>query len=120
MSAKPEPTDFEQQKCVPCEGGIPALDPVQANQYADQLGDDWVLQGSHHIEKEYRFVDFASALRFVNRIGELAESEGHHPDLHIAWGKCRVEVWTHKINGLTRSDFYLAAKADRALQSLAR
>jgi len=70
----------------------------------------------HHtrIERMFAFQDFAGALAFANRVGEIAEREGHHPDLHVGWGRCGVEIWTHKINGLTESDFYLAAKADRA------
>jgi len=65
-----------------------------------------------HLEKEYRFKDFRTALTFTNRIGELAEAQGHHPDIYLSWGKVRLAIWTHKINGLTESDFILAAKAD--------
>ena len=71
----------------------------------------------HHLEKEFLFRDFVSALAFVNRVGELAEREGHHPDVHLAWGKVRLTLWTHKIDGLTESDFVLAAKADTLLVS---
>jgi 4a-hydroxytetrahydrobiopterin dehydratase len=72
------------------------------------------------LERTYPFKNFAQALEFANAVGAIAEAEGHHPDLHIAWGKCKVEVWTHKINGLTESDFYLAAKADRAYDSMSK
>jgi len=68
----------------------------------------------HHLEKEYRFKDFRTALDFTNRVGELAESQGHHPDIHLSWGRVRLDIWTHKINGLTESDFIFAAKADIA------
>ena len=64
------------------------------------------------LEKEFRFDDFRSALGFTNRVGELAEEQGHHPDIHLSWGRVRIEIWTHKIDGLTESDFVLAAKVD--------
>jgi 4a-hydroxytetrahydrobiopterin dehydratase len=67
--------------------------------------------------RSYEFRDFAGALAFANRVGDIAEQQGHHPDLHVAWGRCGVEIWTHKIDGLTESDFYLAAKADRAFRA---
>ena len=70
----------------------------------------------HHLEKEYRFEDFRSALAFVNRIGEVAEQEAHHPDIHLAWGRVRLEIFTHTIRGLSESDFVLAAKADTLVE----
>jgi 4a-hydroxytetrahydrobiopterin dehydratase len=73
------------------------------------------LNAPGHLERTYTFKNFAEAMAFANRVGDIAEAEGHHPDLHVSWGRCRVEVWTHKIGGLTESDFYFAAKADRAL-----
>lgn len=82
-----------------------------------QLGAGWELNKQGHLERLYTFKDFAQALGFVNKVGGVAETEGHHPDLYLAWGKCRVEIWTHKINGLTESDFYLAAKADREFEA---
>ena len=75
----------------------------------------WTLSGKA-IEREFILADFAEALAFANKVGAVAEAEGHHPDLYVAWGKCKVEIWTHKINGLTESDFYLAAKADREFE----
>lgn len=83
-----------------------------------QLGPDgngWRIVDEHHLEKDYRFPDFAQALAFVNRVGAIAEAEGHHPDLLLAWGRVRISIWTHSIDGLTESDFVLAAKCDRAL-----
>ena len=74
----------------------------------------------HHLEKEFRFKDFAEALAFTNKVGAIAEAEGHHPDIYVAWGKVRITIWTHKIDGLTRSDFVLAAKIDRLLDTSAR
>jgi len=80
-----------------------------------ELGGGWRVEGEHHLEKEYRFPDFRSALDFVNRLAEVAEREGHHPDVHLAWGRVRLEIYTHAIDGLSESDFVLAAKADRLL-----
>ena len=85
----------------------------------DQLKAGWHLSPQSHLERLYQLPDFARALEFANKVGAIAEAEGHHPDLYVAWGKCKVEVWTHKVDGLTESDFYLAAKADRAHESMA-
>ena len=100
--------------CVPCRGGVPPLEPQKIQDLLGQLEKGWVLNAQGHIEKTYTFDNFADALAFTNRVGNVAELEGHHPDIYLAWGKCKVEIWTHKIQGLTESDFYLAAKADRA------
>ena len=78
-----------------------------------QLGGGWKVKDGHHLEKTYTFENFVQALAFTNRVGELAEAQGHHPDIHLAWGRVKVTVWTHKIDGLTESDFIFAAKADR-------
>lgn len=106
--------DLAAQQCVPCRGGVPALAGAELEALLARLGPNgWVAAGGHHLVKTFPFPDFAQALAFVNRVGELAEEQGHHPDLHLAWGKVRVEIWTHKIDGLTESDFVLAAKIDR-------
>ena len=84
-----------------------------------QLKPGWHVNSQGHLERLYQFPDFARALEFANKVGAIAEAEGHHPDLSIAWGKCKVEIWTHKIEGLTESDFYLAAKGDRAWETMA-
>lgn len=86
--------------------------------FLDQLGNDWSLEGDHHVEKEFRFKNFKKALSFTNLVGEIAEREGHHPDIHLSFGKVKILLWTHKINGLTESDFIMAAKCDEAFQSL--
>ena len=78
-----------------------------------QFGQGWKLNGKRHLERRYTFKDFAQALAFVKKVGAVAEAEGHHPDLYLAWGKCKIEIWSHKIKGLTKSDFVLAAKAER-------
>jgi len=82
-----------------------------------ELGGGWALNDAGHLLRRYEFEDFAQALEFANRVGAIAETEGHHPDLHVGWGRCDVEIWTHKIDGLTDSDFYLAAKVHRAARS---
>ncbi|GJL65633.1 MAG: putative pterin-4-alpha-carbinolamine dehydratase [Nitrospirales bacterium] len=105
------------ETCVPCRGGVPALEPTKLQELLKQLDKGWELNSAGHIERLYTFNNFAEALAFVNRVGEVAEAEGHHPDLYLAWGKCKVEIWTHKINGLTESDFFMAAKADRAFEA---
>ncbi len=104
------------KKCVPCQGGVPPLGAEKITEMLGQLEPRWRVNPQGHLERTYEFKDFAEALAFVNRLGAIAEAEGHHPDLHLSWGKCRVEIWTHKIQGLAESDFYLAAKADRAYE----
>jgi 4a-hydroxytetrahydrobiopterin dehydratase len=93
---------------------VPPLPPARIGQLLTELGPGWALNPSGHLLRTYEFRDFAAALAFANRVGDVAEQQGHHPDLHVGWGRCGVEIWTHKIDGLTDSDFYLAAKADRA------
>lgn len=108
------PSDLANRECVPCKGGIPPLAGAELDRLLSELGPNgWRVVDGHHLDKEYRFADFVSALAFVNRVGAEAERQGHHPDLHLAWGKVRVTIWTHKIDGLTESDFVLAAKLDR-------
>ncbi len=97
--------------CIPCRGGVPPLTEEAIVPLLAQLT-GWEVEGGHHLTKSYAFADFAEALTFVNRVAEVAEIEGHHPDVFLAWGKVRLEVWTHKIDGLTESDFVFAAKAD--------
>jgi 4a-hydroxytetrahydrobiopterin dehydratase len=103
-------------QCVPCRGGVPPLSAERVRALLTELGRGWSLNAQGHLERLYTFKDFAQALAYVNRVSAIAEAEGHHPDLYLAWGKCKVEIWTHKINGLTESDFYLAAKADREFE----
>ncbi|PYQ50099.1 MAG: 4a-hydroxytetrahydrobiopterin dehydratase [Acidobacteria bacterium] len=101
------------EKCVPCRGGVPPLKGQELFALHRDLGGGWQVVEEHHLEKEFRFRNFAEALAFTNKIGAIAEEQGHHPDIDLAWGKVRVTIWTHKIDGLTRSDFVLAAKIDR-------
>ncbi len=99
--------------CVPCKGGVPPLAGEALKTLADQLPAGWEVADGKRLEKRFKFKDFREALAFTNRVGELAESVGHHPDIHLGWGKVKLVVWTHKIGGLSESDFVFAAKADR-------
>jgi 4a-hydroxytetrahydrobiopterin dehydratase len=105
-------SELTRKHCVPCQGGVPPLKSQEISGLVEKLGGGWVVVDDHHLEKEYRFLDFAQALDFTNEVGEIAENEGHHPDIHLSWGSVRLTIWTHKIDGLTESDFILAAKAD--------
>jgi len=102
--------------CVPCRGGVPPLKGEELERMMAQVT-GWQVVDQHHLDKAYTFPDFRKALEFVNQAGEIAEKEGHHPDLHLSWGKVGVEIWTHKIDGLTESDFILAAKIDKVSQN---
>lgn len=104
-------SELAQKKCTPCRGGVPSLPPHEIGELLHKL-DGWSIEHGHHLSKAYSFPDFVQALAFVNEIGALAEAEGHHPDIHLGWGKVVIEIWTHKIDGLTESDFILAAKID--------
>jgi 4a-hydroxytetrahydrobiopterin dehydratase len=103
-----------KKECVPCKGGVPPLKGEELIRLGGQLGHDWKIVEEHHLEKTFIFPDFKTALDFTVKIGAIAEQEGHHPDIYLAWGKVGVTVWTHKIGGLTESDFVLAAKVEEA------
>jgi 4a-hydroxytetrahydrobiopterin dehydratase len=103
---------LSKESCIPCRGGVPPLPAAEAEELRRQLADGWQIVNGHHLEREVRFPDFAGSLAMANRVGALAEEEGHHPDLLVAWGKLRIQIWTHAIEGLTRSDFVLASKID--------
>ncbi len=107
-----ERNDLASKACVPCRGGVPALKGEALGALSRQLP-AWRVVAEHHLERVFPFPDFKSALAFTNRVGALAEEQGHHPDLALSWGKVGVTIFTHKIDGLTESDFVLAAKIDR-------
>ena len=109
--------ELASRECVPCKGGTPPLSEEKIQQLLGELN-GWTVQQECHLTKSFTFPDFVKALACVNRIGEIAEQQGHHPDLYLAWGKVKMEVWTHKIHGLTESDFIFAAKVDAALAEL--
>lgn len=102
--------------CVPCRGGVPPLAGAELQKLLAEVP-GWHVIEEHHLQKAYAFPDFMKALAFVNRVGELAEQQGHHPDIFLTWGKVEIKTWTHKINGLTESDFILAAKIDELNRS---
>ncbi|HVT45250.1 MAG TPA: 4a-hydroxytetrahydrobiopterin dehydratase [Thermoanaerobaculia bacterium] len=106
-----------QEQCIPCKGGVPALKGEDLRTVARELGGEWEVIDEHHLKHEFRFPDFLQALAFTNEVGALAEEQGHHPDIHLGWGRVAIEIWTHKIDGLTRSDFVLAAKIDELAAS---
>jgi 4a-hydroxytetrahydrobiopterin dehydratase len=108
--------DLASRRCVPCRGGTPPLRGEALGALLAQLGGGWRVVDEHHLEKQFRFRDFAGALGFANRIGALADEQSHHPDLLVAWGRLRVTLFTHVIDGLTESDFVLAAKIDRLFE----
>lgn len=112
------PSELAARECVPCKGGVPPLKGKEIDTLLEKLGGEWRVINQHHLEKEYTFKDFAQALEFTSRVGAIAEEQGHHPDIYLSWGKVRITIWTHKIDGLTESDFVLAAKADEALEGI--
>ena len=118
-------SELAQKQCIPCRGDVPPLGSEQIARLLPQLDEAWHVLSREDakrgsvalLQRAYRFDDFAAALRAAVRVGEIAEAQGHHPDLHVAWGRLTVEVWTHKIGGLTESDFIFAAKCDEALKA---
>ena len=106
-------SDLASKQCIPCKGGVPPLKGAELQPLHAQLGAGWDVVGEHHLERDYKFKNFREALAFVNRVGAMAEEQNHHPDLLLSWGRARVTIWTHKIDGLTESDFVFAAKCDR-------
>jgi 4a-hydroxytetrahydrobiopterin dehydratase len=105
--------NLAQKECVPCKGGTPALKGDELRRLAQEVGEAWKVIGEHHLEREYKFANFREALDFTNRVGELAEQQNHHPDIYLAWGKVKLTLWTHKIDGLTEGDFVFAAKVNQ-------
>ncbi len=105
------------RNCVPCRGGVPPLKGKDLSDLHSLLPDptEWQVVNQHHIIRTYKFPDFKTALAFVNRVGELAEEQGHHPDILLGWGKVQITLWTHAVDGLTESDFIMAAKIDQLL-----
>jgi 4a-hydroxytetrahydrobiopterin dehydratase len=106
-------SDLAQKQCVACKGGVPPLAGNDLALLKEQLDTGWRIVNEHHLEREFKFPDFRLALEFTNRVGALAEAQNHHPDIYLAWGKVKLTLWTHKIDGLTESDFVFAAKVDQ-------
>ncbi len=103
--------DLANRTCVPCHGGVPRLGGEEIEGLMRQL-QGWEVVEEHHLKNDYKFTNFRDALGFVNRVGEVAEREGHHPDIRFGWGYAEIQIWTHAIDGLSESDFILAAKID--------
>ena len=101
---------------MPCKGGAPPLHGAALDTLRAQIDAGWAVVDEHHLSRQYPFKSFAPALAFVNRVGAIAEAQNHHPDIYLAWGRVRIDIWTHKINGLTESDFIFAAKCDAAYE----
>ena len=108
-------SELAEGTCIPCRGGVPPLKGDELVDFQQKLRNDWEIIDEHHLEKEYFFSNYRKALDFTIKIGELAENQNHHPDIYLAWGKAKLSIWTHKIDGLTESDFIFAAKADQEL-----
>ena len=104
--------ELAEKECVPCKGGTPPLKGEELKNLERKLGGGWKVVNEHHLEKDYKFKNFREALDFTNKVGELAEKIQHHPDIYLAWGEVKLTLWTHKIDGLTESDFIFAAKVN--------
>jgi len=115
MMKKNQGTRLTNKNCAPCRGGVAPLKGDQLNSFLGEVP-KWEAMEQHHLVRSFPFEDFKSALQFVNKIGDLAEEEWHHPDLGLAWGKVDIKIYTHKINGLSENDFILAAKIDRLFE----
>ncbi len=105
--------DLASRECVPCRGGTPPVAAAERDRLHARLDPGWSILDGRRLAREFRFPDFAAALAFTNRVGEIAATQNHHPDIALAWGRAGVTIWTHVIDGLTENDFILAAKIDR-------
>ena len=108
--------DLASRDCVPCRGGVPPMKGEELIKLQSEI-EGWEIVNEHHLRKEYRFKDFKETQEFIDRVGHLAEEQWHHPDICFGWGRAEITIWTHKIDGLTESDFILAAKIDALLGS---
>ena len=111
--------ELAAKQCAPCRGGVPPLTGTALPGMVKLLGGDWQCVNEHHLEKAYKFKNFVDALAFTNTVGAIAEEENHHPDILTTWGMAKVTIWTHKIDGLTESDFIFAAKVEEAFKKYA-
>jgi len=104
--------DLSRKKCKPCEGGVAPLDQKEVAEYLKQIKDDWKVTDKNKISREFLFVNYRHTMDFVNKVADLAEEEGHHPVMHVYFGRVVIELWTHAIDGLSENDFILASKID--------
>lgn len=107
--------DLTKQKCVPCEGGVNPMKPAEVRTYLSYLTSDWSVDEDKKIEKDFNFKNFKEAMKFVNKVAEIAEEEGHHPDIEISYNKVEIELWTHAIKGLSVNDFIVARKIEEVV-----
>lgn len=105
-------SDLAKKECKPCDAGTASLKGDALKQMKNRLNGGWRVLEEQRLEKEFKFPDFGQALKFVNRVGDVAEKQNHHPDIYFTWGRARIQIWTHSINGLSENDFVLAAKID--------
>lgn len=108
--------ELAQQKCIPCQGDTPPLEGDELQELYTQLGGSWQLEDDHHLTSEFEFDNFIEALEYTNQVGEMSEEQGHHPEIYLTWGKVKLKVYTHAIDGLAKSDFVWAAKAEKIFQ----
>jgi 4a-hydroxytetrahydrobiopterin dehydratase len=106
-------SDLASQKCKACQGGVEPYTGEKLKEYRSRISDEWDVVDEHHLIREFGFEDFQEALDFVNDIGEIAEEQGHHPNINFTWGRAEIKLYTHKIDGLFQADFVMAAKIDK-------
>lgn len=107
-------SELAEKECTPCKGGVPPLAGAELDELQHKLPGEWDLVGEHHLEKEYRFDGYMPGVEFTNTVARIADEQNHHPDILLTYGKVKVSIWTHKIDGLTESDFIFAAKVEEA------
>jgi 4a-hydroxytetrahydrobiopterin dehydratase len=105
--------DLSNKKCVPCDGGMEPLLREEVDEYKKSIEEDWKITENNKISREYFFVNYQHTIDFVNKVANLAEKEGHHPVMHVYYGRVNIELWTHAINGLSENDFIMAYKIDK-------
>jgi len=111
-------SELAQKECIPCKGGVDPLKGDELKKLQSVLGNDWDVVNEHHLEKQYKLKDWAQAMKLANAISEIAEDQNHHPDLEVSYGSLKVTIFTHKIDGLTESDFVFAAKVEEASKGI--
>lgn len=113
MDIKTKSQGLAEKKCVPCEGNVQPFGENEIAQFMQEISGDWKVIENKKLIREFSFVNFRHTMDFVNRVAQIAEEEGHHPEMHVSYGSVNIELWTHAINGLSENDFILAAKIDR-------
>ena len=109
---KMDDSELASKICIPCQGGVPPLSQNEMEKLIAKLNPQWVIVDNHHLQREWKFKDFKEALEFTNKTGSICEEQNHHADFELGWGRVKIKIFTHKIDGLVESDFILAAKFD--------